>query len=95
MIVYVRTIVCFRTLILSASNGPCTRAVYVLIPGIVMTDSCHVASEILRISSILLFEHELHEDTYEDGRNNEYCVFPPGGLLPEENQQESSNHEWD
>ena len=82
-------------LILSASNSPRTRAVYVLIPGIVMTDSCNVASEILRVSCIGLLEHELHEDAYEDGWNNEYCVFPPGGLLPEENQQESSNHEWD
>lgn len=95
MIVNIRTIVRFRTLMLSASNCPCACAVYVLIPGIVMTDSCHVASEILRVSSIGLLEHELHEDAYEDGWNNEYCVFPPGGLLPEENQQESSNHEWD
>ena len=95
MIFDIRTIVCFRTLILSASNGPCTRAVYVLNPGGVMTDSCHVASEILSVSCIGLLEHELHEEAYEDGWNNEYCVFPPGGLLPEEYQQESSNHEWD
>ena len=60
-----------------------------------MTDSCHVASEILRVGSIGLLEYKLQEDSYEDGWNNEYGVFPPGGLLPEENQQESSNHEWD